>query len=234
MFGDEYPAVAMVDGVRMVLVKETRWSRYFQNEDHKMGCLVSRFMDGSAAITFEQFAGEWPTWGKRERADFCSACSWLGRQSDFPAMLRIIMEHGGPLDWRTVASSVARWLPQEEAFDLLVRALNSVELGDAANIVQAIALTKHPGAEATLRAHLTALWGHPSLWEDDPFTNWYAYGATHCIEHLVELGVSAETFDMQVRELASHSCAGNRDSCRRFLSKYFPWLEEMGQSISQK
>lgn len=228
MFGDEYPAAAMVDGVRMALAEERRWTRIFQNEDHKSGCLVSRFMDGSATITFEQFAGEWPTWNKRERQDFCSACSWLGKQSDFPAMLRFIMEHGGPSDWRAVANPVARWLPQQEAFDLLVRALNSVELENAANIVQAIALTKHPCAEATLRAHLAALWAHPSLWEDDPFINWYARGATGCIEHLIELGVPAENFDAQVRKFAEHPCARNRDSCRRFLSKYFPWMEETG------
>jgi len=224
MFGDEYPAAAMVDGVRMALVEERRWTRIYQNEDHKTGCLVSRFMDGSATITFDQFASEWPAWNKQQRQDFCSACSWLGKQSDFPAILRFIMEHGGPSDWTAVANPVARWLPQQEAFDLLVRALRSVELKDAANIVQGIAFTKHIDAEATLRTHLAALWSHPSLWEETPFVNWYAHGATHCIEHLIGLGAPAENFDAQVRELSEHPCAGNRDSCRRFLAPHFPWL----------
>ncbi len=229
MFGDEYPAAVMMDGIRLPLKSEGRWSRIFANSERKMGCLVSRFMDGSASITFEQFANEWPTWDGVERQDFCSACSFLGKQSDFPAMLRFIMEHGGPPDWSAVANSVARWIPQQEAFDLLVRALRSVELEDAANIAQGIASTRHTDAPATLHEHLAAIWSHPSLWMDDPFVNWHAHGAIHCIEHLIELSVPAADLDGQVRKLAAHPCKGNRDSCQRFLSKYYAWLPELSQ-----
>jgi hypothetical protein len=223
-FGDEYPAAVTIDGVRMPLVSERRWTRTYACKEPNMGSVVSRFMDGSAAITFTEFALEWPTWSERERSDFCSACSWLHEQADFPDMLRYIMQHGGPDDWSAIAISVGTRLPQHEAFDILTRALHSTELSDACNISQGISLTKHPDAERVLRAHLAALWSQPSLWDDDDFNNWLAYGATCCIKHLIAVGARPGDFAEQVRALAAHPCAGNRDSCRRFLAKHFPWL----------
>jgi hypothetical protein len=223
-FGDEYPAAITSNGVRMPLVAERRWTRYYASKNPNMGHLVSRFMDGSAAITFQEFAPEWPTWSEKERQDFCSACVWLHKQSDYPDILRYIMQHGGPDDWSAIANSVGTRLPQGEAFDLLTRALHSTELENACNISQGISLTKHPDAERVLRAHLNALWSHASLWANDDFCNWLAYGATCCIEHLITVGAPAQDFTTQVRALSEHPCAGNRDSVRRFLPKHFPWL----------
>ncbi len=225
-FGDEYPAAVTFDGVRMPLVTERRWTRSYAAKDRKMWHEVSRFMDGSAAITFPEFAREWPSWSERERLDFCGACSWLHEQADFPDILRYIMQHGGPDDWSAIANSVGTHLPQSEAFDLLTRALHSTDLERACNVSQGISLTKHPDAERVLRAHLAELWSHPSLWDDDDFNNWFAYGATCCIEHLIAVGAPPQDFTEQVRALAAHSCAGNRDSCRRFLSKHYPWLND--------
>ena len=223
-FGDEYPAAITVDGVRMPLESERRWTRIYATEDRKMFHHISRFMDGSAAITFAEFAREWSTWTEHDRLDFCGSCSWLHEQADFPDMLRYIMQHGGPHDWSAIANSVGTRLPQGEAFDLLTRALHSIELHAACNISQGVSLTKHPEAERVLRAHLAALWAHPSLWEDDEFNNWIAYGATCCIEHLIAVGAPPTDFTEQVRALAAHPCDRNRDSCRRFLAKHFPWL----------
>jgi hypothetical protein len=188
---------------------------------------LSRFIDSTAAISFEKLAREWPNWNERERRDFCMACRWLAGQTDFPNMLRFMMQHGGPEDWSTIASCVAKQLPQEESFDLLTRALRSMELDQACNVVQAISLTGHPAAESVLRAHIATLWAHPLLWENDEFLNWLAYGASCCIQHLVEMGAQAEDFTEQVRALAQHPCAGNRDSCRRFLPKHYSWLPHL-------
>jgi hypothetical protein len=223
-FGDEYPAAVTIDGVRLPLVSERRWTRTYASNESKLSSVVSRFMDGSATITFREFAQEWPTWSDPERHDFCSACSWLHQQSDYPDILRFIMQHGDHDDWSEIANSVGTCLPQSEAFDLLTRALRSSDLSGACNISQGISLTKHPEAEGVLRAHLDALWSHPSIWDDDDFNNWFAYGATCCIEHLIALGAPPEDFVERVRELAQHPCARNRDSCRRFLAKHFPWL----------
>ena len=138
------------------------------------------------------------------------------------------MQHSSARHWSSIALSVASQLPRDEAFDTLVRALQSTELGQGSNICQAIAHTKHPDAEATLRRHLTALWSHPSIWEDDSFVNWVGFDATTCISHLIELGVPASDFTEQVRKISVHVCSGNRESCRNFLSKSYAWLQEEG------
>src|SRR5262249_30975541 len=150
---------------------------------------VSRFMDGSASITASELQREWHTWSDSQRMDFCQSCRWLHKQHDFPDMLRFIMQHASPREWCAVALSVSSHLPREEAFDILIRALRSTDIGRAANITQAIAHTHHPDAEITLRRHLEAVWAHDALWNDAEFTNWVAFDATTCIAHLIELGV---------------------------------------------
>jgi hypothetical protein len=117
-FGSEYPVAVMVDGVRQPLDKETRFSRRYYSPDRKMGNQVSRFMDGSASISFDELRREWPAWAEAERMDFCGASAWLEGQSDFPDILRFIMQHSGPDEWLTIAMSVSRQLPANEAFDL--------------------------------------------------------------------------------------------------------------------
>ena len=134
------------------------------------------------------------------------------------------MQHAAPQEWSGVALSVASQLPRDEAFDILLRALRTVEVGRTSNIGQAIAITKHPDAELTLRHHLESIWAHRGLWDDDEFLNWVAFDATTCIEHLIELGAAQSDFEGRVRQLAGHVCAGNRDSCRNYLSKHYGWL----------
>jgi hypothetical protein len=224
-FGEDYPAAITVDGVRIPLQRETRFTRIFalpgniQAEHH-----YSRFMDGSASITFEQLKEQWPEWTEGERSDFCQACCWLNEQSDFGDILRFIMRNGALSEQSGIALSVAGQLPQDEAFGLLVSASHAAEIGESSNFAQAISHTKHPKAEVTLREHLRCMWAQDCLWEDDNFLNWVAFDATTCIAHLLELGVQAVEFEEQVRRLSKHSCSGNRKSCKGFLAKYYPWL----------
>jgi hypothetical protein len=223
-FGNDYPAAAVVNGVRMPLALERQFSRYYHSgQPNTGGCFVSRFMDGSASMTAEQLQREWPTWTREQRTDFCQSCCWLHQQSDFRNMLRFIMQHGSSEDWPGIALLTASYLPCDEAFPFLlgVAALHPMDI----NVIQAIAETKHPDAEATLRQHLRAIWDNPALWNDDDFLNWVASYATACIQHLVELGASPADFDEQVRRLSEHVCGGNRDSCRRSLSKHYSWLK---------
>lgn len=224
-FGDEYPAAVVVNGIWLPLRSERRFVRTYHSPEHNLGSQISRFMDGSAKITASELQMEWHTWSERQRMDFCQECSWLGDQADYPDMLRFVMQHGSPSEWSGVALSVASRLPLDEAFDTLLRALRTAEIGHAANIGQAIALTKHPNAEATLRNHLESIWAHQSLWQDDEFINYVAFEAITCIQHLIELGGDPKDFESRVRQLAGHACAGNRQSCCNFLSKHYDWLK---------
>jgi hypothetical protein len=224
-YGDEYPAAVTMNGIRLPLHRESRFSRSYYSDKHRMGFEVSRFMEGTASITASELQREWSGWAEDMRSDFCQSSAWLHEQADFPVMLRFIMKHGDSTHWSGIALSVASQLPRDEAFDTLVRALHSTELGGSANISQAIAHTKHPDAEATLRRHLAALWSHPALWEDDVFSNQVGFDVTTCIAHLIELGASPSDFTDQVRRLSEHVCSGNRESCRNFLSKYYSWFK---------
>src|SRR6266516_3096005 len=141
-FGDEYPAAVIVKGIRLPLRSERRFSRSYYSDEHKMGSEVSRFMDGSASITASDLQREWHTWADDQRMDFCQSCCWLHEQSDFPDVLRFIMQHSSTREWSGVALSVASHLPCEEAFDILLRALRTTDIGHTANITQAIAETK--------------------------------------------------------------------------------------------
>lgn len=221
-FGDEYPAALVIEnGLRLPLHRERRFSRYYYLEEHKNGAEISRFMDGTANITAAELQRDWDGWPEDVRWDFCQSCAWLRGQSDFHEMLRFVMQHGGWYEWCAVALSVASELPREEAYTVLVQALDQTEIGQTANFTQAIAATKHPEAEATLRRNLAAIWVHPALWANADHINNVAYDAMTCIEHLIQVGASPSDFTEQVRQLSEHVCPGNRDCVRTFLGKYY-------------
>jgi hypothetical protein len=224
-YGPEYPAAMMMGGIRIPLTSETRFSRSYHSEESNTTHYISRFMDGSASISFSELAREWPNWTERIQVDFCQSCNWLSEQPDFPDMLRYIMKHGSEYHWSGIALSVASYLPQQEAFDTLVHTLHRLKHGRTANISQGISLTKHLNAESTLRQHFAKLWEYPELWDDDDFQNWIAFDAITCISHLLELGAAPDDFDGQVRRLSEHICEGSRKSCRVFLSKHYLWLK---------
>ena len=223
MYGPEYPNALLVSGVRMPLEREGRFMRHYSTEDGKQGAAISKFSDGTATITHEELQREWFGWSARDRGQFCGASSWLVHQADFPDMLRFIMQHGEPEHWSGIAIQVATCLPQEEAYQTLVNALHKLER-NTANISQGISLTKHPRAREELSLLLERLWVHPNLWDDDSFTNWHAFDALCCIQHLLDLGAPPEEHESRVRRLFEHKCSGNRDSCSSYLHKYYAWL----------
>lgn len=225
-FGDKYPAAVTADGIHMPLRRESRFSRNYRCENPKMGCEVSRFMDGSATISAKELEQEWASWDEDMRLDFCRSSAWLHGQPDFPEMIRFIVQQvTTSSEWGEVALSVASELPRDEAFGLLVRALHHTTIGETSNLAQAIAATKHPDAVNTLRNHLAVLWAHPALWDKADSLNWVAFDATTCIAHLIELGAPPLDFSGHVRQLSEHVCPHNRDSCSNFLSKYYSWLK---------
>lgn len=223
-YGDEYPAAIIVDGIRLPLGREGRFARRYRSDDHRMGHDISRFMDGSASMDVAELQREWPALTETDRLDFCQGCSWLRDQPDLPDMIRFVLQQAGPKEWSAIALPVASHLPRDEAFDRLYRALHLVGIGRAANITQAMALTKHPEAEPALRHHLAAILAHDGLWDDAEFVNWVAFDATTCIDHLIGLGAAPVDFEEPVRRLASHACDRNRDSCLGFLGQHYAWL----------
>jgi hypothetical protein len=222
IYGEEYPAAIVHDGIRMPLLSESRFSRHYQSDEAKLGVVVCRFLDGSASMIAVELQREWSTWTKELQMDFCQHCCYLFDQPDYPVMLRFIMQQGGPDHWCGIALWVARELPQQEAFDFLVQALRKVEIGRGSNITQGIAETKHSSTETVLRKHLGLIWEHPALWDDSTFLNWVASDATNCINRLIEVGASPADFAEQAQRLSQHVCSRNRNSRSCRLSKHYP------------
>lgn len=227
VYGPEYPDAVLHDGVRFPLMQERRFSRSYHSPDRKESVIISRFMDGSASITFDELRRDWSEWDESDRLDFCQECGWLNKQTDLPDILRFIMDSASVAEASAIAMSAATSLPQEEAFSKLLSRLNASKPGKSSNIAQAIALTKHPSAESTLENHLQMLVRHPELWNDSEFLNWIAFDATTCIAHLIELGVQPHAFESNVRQLALHVCERNRKSVQQFLGKHFPFLRDV-------
>lgn len=133
-FGDDYPAFFGRGEHRIPLSKETRFSREYHDARFNLYHTISRFMDGSAKMDLKSFRKGWPTWPRRMRIDFCQNCSHLSGQEDFPDMLRFIMDHNSEDEPSAVAGSVAVLLPQDEAFERLVRALHERSYPSSANL----------------------------------------------------------------------------------------------------
>jgi hypothetical protein len=213
-------------GERLPLLRERRWSREY---GEKMSVtIISRFMDGSAAMSVAELEEMWPAWSESDRMDFCQNCEWLESQNDYSDMMRYIVEHGSPTEWSGVAQGVARALPLEEAFGILRSLLPRTPTGQRGNLVQAIALTRHPDALEVLRTELAALESNPELWDDDSFMNWLAHDALCCIKYLLELGANAEQHRAIAIRLAAHPCKELVCSVHRDLSTYYDQLRSGG------
>jgi hypothetical protein len=221
-YGEEYPAAIIVEGLRVPLHHETRFTRSYRSDELKTTYVQDRFLDGSASIIASELERDWATWTRDLQIDFCQHCCYLFAQADYRTMLRFIMQNGGPDHWCGIALWVAGEFPQQEAFNFLVQALQKVEIGRSSNITQGIAQTKHSSAETELRKHLGLIWEHPALWNDSTFLNWVASDATNCIAYLIEVGASPADFASQALRLSKHVCSCNRDSWNRRLSKHYP------------
>ena len=175
-------------------------------------------------MTAKQLQDEWPHWSYKLRREFCMAFNWLHQQADFGEMVRFIMESGGPTHWPDIAGIVAWKMPQEEAYRFLNTALRSVAIQDSANLVQAIAITKHCEARQTLLDHLDRIWRDPNLWNSGEGINWIAFSATCCIRYLIELCSAPIEFEYRVQKLFKESPRENRDLCRQKLGKHYPQI----------
>jgi len=225
VYGSDYPEAVELGGVRMSLTRQGRFLRAYYNKEAKQGAVVSRFMDGTADISFSELKDEWPRWSRKERHDFTSAAGWLNDDPEFADMMRLILEQGSQDDISAVALQVASALPSKEAFERLSAVLKRTPVGRGANINQAIAHTKHEEASNVLRKRLRATLEDSRLMDPDDFVNWVAYEAICCIECLHEgMGFSASEFGDDVRRLNRHPSDGTIDSLRHRLVNWYPWL----------
>jgi hypothetical protein len=224
MYGSDYPDAVDLGGVRMPLTREGKFLRTYNNKEAKQGAVVSRFMDGTAEISLSELMKSWPHWTRPERYDFTSAACWLHEHPEFPDMIRFVLEEGDQDDISAVALQAASALPSDEAFQRLSAILQRTPVGNAANINQAIAHTKHADAPSLLRERLRTTLEDSRLMAPDKFLNWVAYDAICCIDHLLDIGFTDNDFEDDVRRLSKHPSEGTIDSLRRRLAKWYPWL----------
>ena len=223
--GPDYPAyLTDRDGTRLPLEREGRWRRSYRHPTTNRLHVISRVLDGSATISANELREQWPAWTPAERRSFIGEVSGLRSRADFSETLHFLIELADAATWSTIATSVARSLPQDEAFRLLSDSLDGSRPPESANIVHALALTRHPSAAEVIRIHFEKLWAAPQMWQVDPLLNPWAFVATGCIQHLVGLGASPSTFEESVRALSRHRCARNRQIASAYLGAHYPWL----------
>ena len=229
-FGPEYPSVIRCNGGRFVLSKETAVSRHYSSENRDRFYIISKFMDGSATMSIQQLRISWQAWTAQEKLEFCQACKWLGDQNDFIDMLRYVMKHGDSSHKGAIACSVAKHLPQAEAFTVLVHSL-STDNG-VANIAQGIVLTSHPGARNVLSGLLDHLWSESTATPTEMHFKGRAFDMICTIQCLLELGAPSKTFTDKIRSIFDGSSPEERDYCSRHLRRHYRWMsmQEGGNS----
>ena len=146
------------------------------------------------------------------------------KQPDFPEMLRFLITCNDANTWPAIASSVASMLPAEEAYQTLVRWLETIDPASSANLLRAVSNVGHPEAKRLLKTYLETLQNMPELWYPDPCPNRIAFAAICAIKYLIAVGESAEKFDDAVRALSEHPCQQTRETCRGHLKSAYAWL----------
>ena len=194
------------------LVRESRWSREYQNEAGTESFLESRFLDGSANISLSQLQTQWCDWTIEEQLDFCQAFNhYQGREHK--ELLRYLNTHGDERVWQSIAISIAIHLPVEEAVKFLRDKIKDAKTGSAANLFQACWITRSSQLIPVLRQALKQRWESPDLMTPDPFCNWTAHDVIWCIDALLRLGVSNNQLRMYYERLINHPTMGS-DVCK--------------------
>jgi hypothetical protein len=224
LYGPEYPAAVLMEGIRVPLRTETRFCRDYLSQEHRIGTRVSRLTDGSASITMEELEKEWDNWSAVERQDLLFALVDCDRTAAFPGMVRFMAARAEPTDWCNLAWLVADILPQNESFRILVDWLAAVkDDGAAGNIEQAIAMTGHPRAAIILRQQHEQIWRRNDFNEGAQPDFHKTMRAAGCISHLIGLGANPGEFEPQVRQLWSKVCTRKRPFLH-LLSAHYSWL----------
>ncbi len=202
------------------ILKETRWSCTYRNESKTLQYFESKFLDGSASITFEELIAEWPTWTDSDRFDFCSAihCAPPENSAD---IFRFLAADKTEHVRSTIASCIARLLPSDESIPLLASWARTAPAGQRANYLQAIAHTSDSRAHAILADHFAILLKHPQLMDNAEWYNDIAMDLVWCIQNLLELETPTDDLQAAYEKLTLHPCDRVRSQVGRWLAKSF-------------
>lgn len=208
-----------VNGVRMRLKKETRWSRIYSDDANTMSREFSRFADGSASIALDELEREWSSWNSREKRDFSANVISLENRDQLLPILRFLMGNASESELSSCAISIATNIPPAEAVPFLVRACLSCRPGgDNANFCQALASTGAPEAISTIRTCLDRAVNHPDFLSTEGWNNWVAFNAVCCLKDLVRCSVPlSELKDIHER-LKNHPHPHVRHTTADYLS----------------
>src|SRR5262245_619819 len=200
------------------MVRESRWGRHYTSPDGTHSYFESRFMDGSASITFAELKATWDQWPDAEKWDFCHGLSWV-KTPERPDMVRFLVENGDHGVWSAIALLVASDLRPEESLPILQGWCQTG--AHTTNYYQAIAHTGSAEAHDILKGRLWRILETPGFMEEHEFLNEIASDAVFCLQHLMELGEDPEPFRAAYETLKNHPCEGIRESTERWLEKYF-------------
>ncbi len=235
--GEEYPAAIAIGRTRIPLAYESRFTRHYleTKPDVQSHIGISRFLDGTASITLQQLKAEWSTWSDADRADFCASMHALQNiaQEAFAEIVRFLLNNADVNKLGQVVLGLPRWqtFPPDETLRLLIGVLQRSSPGKARGVIRAIALTKHPEAEATIRQHLAGIVADPVTWVDADFFNNKALDLAYCVLGLLKLGAPPNDFVEIVRRLTEHACERNREWCRSNLAKHYRWIGGTSRQI---
>lgn len=147
-------------------------------------------------------------------------------QEAFAEIVRFLLNNADVNILDHVVLGLPRWqtFPPDETLRLLIGVVRRSSPGQASGVIRAIALTKHPEAEATIRRHLASIVADPVSWVDADYFNNKALDLAYCVLSLLKLGASPVDFVEIVRRLTEHVCERNREWSRRNLTKHYRWL----------
>jgi hypothetical protein len=222
-YGREYPFAVVVQGVRCPLIREGRFMRYYADPHSNLAPRVSRFEDGSATMVDWRLQHEWDGWDDEVRREFAESFAHLRHQDDFPGMVRFLIRTRVGVAQGTIAVMAAQVLPRDEAFALLMEAMEKADTLFA-TIAQALVMTRHPRVRNVLAHWLDRLSEHPLLWSADPTQFMTAYDVICIIGFLCQIGEDPAQFAGRVRHLRTHPVQMIRDTLVLRLKPYFPWL----------
>ncbi len=200
-------------------MRETRWHREYAMEEPKSFYHESKFADGSAVITLDELERESPTWSDWERVDFCQEVGF-NTSPELPNILRFVMKNGERDHWSAIAMNVVAVIPPDEAIPFLFEAYSRCEIGEASNILQALAKSGAPEAHKIHRDYLRQLWAKPDLFKEERHFNHLAAEAVHCIRHQLGLGEPLSDFKEELEALAVHPNEANRTMVKNLIERY--------------
>jgi hypothetical protein len=199
------------------IIQETDWSITFRKKGDAVTHHDSKFRLRTASITYPELCLRWPAWSPSDRLDFCLAVAHSEQVNTRDIFRFLARDETEPIRM-TIAFSLARFLPGEEALNLLTSWVDELPMGRRANIFQAIAHAQHPQARAVLELHYRTMCENPQLMDG---YNDVADDLLCIIDALIHVGVPIESLRLTYEKLANHPSRLIRERTERRLTDIF-------------